>query len=70
MPLIAIALVIVILAFAAYRAQKAYFVCPACGMRFKVGVLGYLLAPHMMGRRLARCSQCGHTEMLPPQWEG
>ena len=39
--------------------RSSDYACPSCGARFSPSSLGAMLSPHMMGRRLLRCPQCG-----------
>jgi len=62
-------IVVVVLIFAIFRALKTHFVCPKCGANFKVSTLKYIFAPHLLGKRMAKCPNCGHTELLIPKWD-
>ena len=45
------------------------YICPRCGASFKVSVFKYILAFHLMGKRMAKCPNCGHTELMAPKWD-
>ena len=66
---IGLILVVVVLIFAAFRALKTHFTCPQCGTNFKVSILNYIFASHVLGKRMAKCPNCGHTGMMTPKWD-
>lgn len=62
-------IVVAALIFAVFRALKTHFTCSKCGASFKVSVIKYIFAIHLMGKRRVKCSNCGHTELLAPKWD-
>lgn len=62
-------IVVVVLVFAAFRAVKTHFNCPKCGKSFKVSVLNYIFTIHLMNKRMVKCPNCGHTELMAPEWD-
>jgi len=65
---IALIIIVAVLAFIAARALLTHFVCPSCGSNFRVGVLKYTFSAHVLNKRLVKCPNCGHAEMLSPVW--
>jgi len=63
---IGLVILIVALVFVVFRAVKTHFICPKCGASFKVSIFKYVFALHVMGSRLVKCPNCGHTELLTP----
>lgn len=68
MELYAIILIVAVVAFAVLRALLSYFTCPNCGTKFKVNPIKYIIAPHSLNKRLVKCPNCGHKEMLASKW--
>jgi predicted RNA-binding Zn-ribbon protein involved in translation (DUF1610 family) len=69
MNIVALIVVIVVLIFVAFRASKSHFICPECGAHFKLSILQYIFAIHIFSRRMAKCPNCGHTELMTPKWD-
>ncbi|OOM72952.1 hypothetical protein [Clostridium sp. BL-8] len=59
--------VVIVLVFAVFRSLKTHFICSKCGENFKVSVLKYIFAPHLSGKRMAKCPSCGYAELLVPK---
>ncbi|HEX3044596.1 MAG TPA: hypothetical protein VHY08_07560 [Bacillota bacterium] len=66
---IGLIIVVLVLGFAVFRAITTHFICPKCGASFKVGIFNYIFTLHAMNKRMVKCPNCGHTELLAPQWD-
>ncbi len=62
-------IIAIVLIFAVFRALKTHFICSKCGANFKVSVLKYIFTFHSMGKRMAKCPNCGHSELMLPKWD-
>lgn len=69
MPVAAIVIVVLALSYAVFRAMKTHFICPKCGTSFKVNALQYVFAVHSFGKRVVKCQNCGHTDLMTPEWD-
>ncbi|AGF54379.1 DNA-directed RNA polymerase subunit RPC12/RpoP [Clostridium saccharoperbutylacetonicum] len=62
-------IIVMVLIFAAFKALKTHFVCTKCGKNFKIGIMKYIFTIHILGKRLVKCPECGHIELLLPEWD-
>ena len=57
------------LAFVVVRALTTRFVCPDCGTDIRLNFFEYLFRPHMLGKRMVKCPECGRSKFLAPARE-
>jgi hypothetical protein len=61
-PFIVIPVVLVLAVLVQSQVSKNFDCqCANCGTRFNPSALGIALAPHMFGKKLLRCPNCGKT---------
>ncbi|EKQ57568.1 MULTISPECIES: hypothetical protein [unclassified Clostridium] len=62
-------IIIAVLILVIFRALKTHFVCPKCGENFKISIFKYIFTIHLLGKRMAKCPNCGHIEFFIPKWD-